>query len=96
MKKYYLIAVQFDSRLQSRYVATEADIDNGGFVDATPENFGFQTREEAEKVKSELVDYAFNKACQDDDDYERYHTRADIESMFSIEESHIADDGHWD
>lgn len=96
MKKCCFVAVQFNSRSQSRYVATESDVDNGGFVDAAPEDFGFQTREEAEKVKNELVDYAFNKACQDDDDYERYHTRADIETMFSIEESHIADDDHWD
>ena len=96
MKKCYFVAVQFNSRSQSRYVATESDVDNGGFVDAAPEDFGFQTREEAEKVKNELVDYAFNKACQDNENCGRYHTRADIEAMFCIEESYIADDGHWD
>ena len=84
--KTYFITVQFDSRSQRKYVATESDIDMGGFVDADPENFGFQTREEAEKVKDELVDYAYNKACQEDEDYECYHTREDIAAMFGIEE----------
>lgn len=85
MKTYY-ITVQFDSRSQRKYVATENDIDKGGFADADPENFGFSSREEAEKVKNELVDYTYNKACQEDDDYERDHNRADIETLFVIEE----------
>lgn len=85
MKTYY-ITVQFDSRSQRKYVATENDIDMGGFVDATAENFGFSSREEAEKVKNRLVDYAYNKACQEDEDYERDHSRADIEILFDIEE----------
>lgn len=84
--KTYFITVQFDSRQQSKYVATESDIDMGGFVDADPENFGFQTHEEAEKVKNELVDYTYNKACQEDEYYESYHTREDIEATFGIEE----------
>ena len=85
MKTHY-ITVQFDSRQQSKYVATENDVDMGGFVDADPEAFGFKTREEAEKIKDKLVDYAYNKACQEDEDYERYHTREDIAAKFGIEE----------
>ena len=87
--KTYFITVQFDSRHQSKYVATESDIDMGGFVDADPENFGFQAREKAEQVKDELVDYAYNKACQEDEDYESYHTREDIAATFGIEEIDI-------
>lgn len=87
--KTYLITVQFDNRQQSKYVATEMDIDVGGFVDIDVENFGFQTREEAEKTKDELVDYTYNKACHEYEDYERYHTREDIAAMFSIEELDI-------
>ena len=86
MAKTYYITVQFDSRSQRKYVATENDFDMGGFVDAGPENFGFSSREEAEKVMNELVDYAYDKVCQEDENYERYHTRADIEGLFSIEE----------
>lgn len=84
--KIYFITVKFDSRKPSKYVATESDIDMGGFVDADPENFGFQTREEVEQVKEELVDYAYNKACHEDEYYERYHTREDIAATFGIEE----------
>lgn len=84
--KMYFITVQFDSRSQRKYVATEMDIDMGGFVDASPEYLGFPSREEAEKVKDELVDYAYNKACHEDQQYEREHTRADIDKLFSIEE----------
>lgn len=58
----YFITVQFDSRQQSKYVATESDIDMGCVVDADPENFGFQTREEAEQVKN-LDDILMTTAC---------------------------------
>ena len=43
------------------YVATESDIEMGGFVDASPEDFGFTSEEEAEKTKKELEKYAEEK-----------------------------------
>lgn len=84
--KMFFITVQFNSRQQRKYVATVNDIDKGGFVDADPYKFGFQTLEEAEQAKNWLIDYTFNKACHDHEDYERYHTRDDIASMFEIED----------
>ena len=43
------------------YVVTESDIEMGGFVDANPEDFGFTSKEEAEKTKKELENYAEEK-----------------------------------
>lgn len=40
------------------YVATTNDIEMGGFVDADPDNFGFDTIDEAEEAKKELEEYA--------------------------------------
>ena len=84
--KTFFITAQFNSRQQRKYVATVNDIDKGGFVDADAERFGFQSRNDAEQAKNWLIDYAFNKACDVYEDYERYHTRDDIASKFEIEE----------
>ena len=55
MKKYFLVLVNGG---QQKYVATESDIDCGGWVDATPEDFGFGTKEEAEETRKALLSYA--------------------------------------
>ena len=91
MEKFYLIVNVIDGK--HKYVSSESDIDMGGFVDAEPENFGFATRQEAERVKNELVDYIYNKACEEDKYYEQYHTRDDVESSFYIEEITPEDNG---
>jgi hypothetical protein len=55
MKKFFLVLVNGG---QQKYVATESDIDCGGWVDATPEDFGFETKEEAEETRKALLSYA--------------------------------------
>ena len=40
------------------YVATEHDIDAGGFIDANPDDFGYPTREEANAEKEAFERYA--------------------------------------
>lgn len=55
MKKYFLVLVNGG---QQKYVATESDIDCGGWVDATPEDFGFETKEGAEETRKALLSYA--------------------------------------
>jgi hypothetical protein len=57
MKKY-LISMNYDSNRQPSYVLTTSDYDNNGFVDINVEDFAINTREEAEKIKQELEDYA--------------------------------------
>lgn len=74
----YFITVQFDSRSQRKYVATESDIEMGGFVDANPEDFGFASKEEAEETKKELEKYAEEKGY--------------VNMKFYIEEDNIEDE----
>jgi hypothetical protein len=54
-KTYYLAMVNGG---EQKYVATESDIDCGGWVDADPEGFGFETKEEAEETRKALLAYA--------------------------------------
>lgn len=53
--------ITMDEGGKQSYVATKDDVEAGGFVDATPEDFGFSSREEAESTMAELQAYADEK-----------------------------------
>ena len=55
MKKYVLCLVNGGDY---KYVATENDIDNGGWVDCDIDLFGFDTIEDAEYARKMLLAYA--------------------------------------
>lgn len=82
MKKYYII-MKHETR-QDGFVYGTSDVDYGGSVDG--DGFDFKTKEEAEEARQEIIDYAYNKACQEDKYYERYHTREDMAEKFFIDE----------
>lgn len=44
-----------------RYVLTKDDVERGGFVDATPEDFGNSYLDEAERIVGELKEYVRQK-----------------------------------
>lgn len=62
---------------KSGYVVTAEDVENDGWVNIEPENFAFETREEAEATKAELEDYAQSKGYEN--------------ASFQIEESAVID-----
>ena len=62
---------------KSGYVVTPEDVENDGWVNIEPENFAFETREEAEKTKAELENYAQSKGYEN--------------ASFQIEESAVID-----
>ena len=62
---------------KSAYVVTPEDVENDGWVNIEPENFAFETREEAEKTKAELENYAQSKGYEN--------------ASFQIEESAVID-----
>ena len=62
---------------KSGYVVTPEDVENDGLVNIEPENFAFETLEEAEKTKAELENYAQSKGYEN--------------ASFQIEESAVID-----
>ena len=55
---FFIVMVVGDDH---RYVLTKEDVERGGFVDATQEDFGIHSREEADKIFGELKEYAQHK-----------------------------------
>lgn len=62
---------------KSGYVVITEDVENDRLVNIEPENFAFETREEAEKTKAELENYAQSKGYEN--------------ASFQIEESAVID-----